>query len=204
MLLELNDYKSLRGIEDTDRDAALMLGLEAAEAAVKSITGESFATASGVSTKTFDYNGSGFLTTPYFTTATAVAVDGQTLGSEFYTVGPPEGPPFNTISPGAGPSSPLMGFRRNLDTYFGCWWARRACRVAVTAEWGWPAGAPADVKMAVAMLTDEFAPKEDADAEGVQARAIESYSVVYGSSNSAGELPPQVRELLATYTRPRF
>lgn len=205
MVLDLPTYKSLRGINDAERDAALKIALEAADARIRSETGVDFNEAVVTESRDFAYNGSGVLVTPYFSAITAVAINSVGIPVECFQPGPAEGPPYCMISLDARGPSPLMGFTRNLDTLYHTYW-KRSSRVTVTATWGWPDGAPGDVKLAAAILADEFAPAgAEGDDANVVAKAIESYSVSYGPrSTGAYPLPPQVAELLEPYTRPRF
>lgn len=205
-ILALADYKTLRGITGTARDAELQIGLDGAEDAVMRYTGRDFTAAETTQTKTYPYNGSGILTVEDAVTVTSLTIDGVAVAPELYFLGGP-GPPYSLIELDAFPfGSPVMGFRRNLDTLMPR--LPRTGRAAVTGTFGWPGQAPGSVRMAVAYLVDEFAPEEAGDASGVQAKSIESYSVVYQPAEADQEgsdrLPPRVEQLLAPFVRPRF
>lgn len=207
-ILSLTEYKTLRGITDTDRDNSLTMALAGAEDAVLRYTGRDFTTAETVQTKTYTYNGSGILAVDDVVTVSALTVNDATVTDDYYFLGPAaDGPPYSLIEIDAcGFGSPLMGFTRNLDTLMP--WRRRRGRAAVTGTFGWPGAAPGSVKMAVAYLVDEFAPEHAGDSTGLQAEGIDSYNVVYqaAEADQTGEdrLPPRVEQLLSNFIRPRF
>lgn len=209
-ILSLSAYKSLRGIDagDMTRDAGLEIAIDAAEDTILRETGRDFTAAETTSTKTYQYNGSGVLAIDDVVTITELTADGSAVGDDAWTLGGPNGPPWCLILfNGPVHGSPQMGFSRNLDTLYNCWW-RRESTIAITGTWGWPGAAPASVVMAATYLVDEFAPKHPGDASGLAAESIESYSVVYQSAEAdqtgAEVLPPRVAQLLSPFIRPRF
>lgn len=214
-ILTLAEYKTRRQIVEAnpERDEAIEAALASAEDAVLQYTGRDFTTPQGVETREFPWEvHSTVLETDDFVgkpTAIAFEIPGVGAANIFptnaYWCGPREGPTHFWIdfTPAQNLSSTsvgVMGFTRNLDTYFGSGGGADAVNVKVTAEFGWPGDAPASVKQATTWLVDEFFRKEGTQGD-VQAEAIANLSYVYQRISEQNQLPPRVITLLDPFRR---
>jgi hypothetical protein len=215
-ILTLKEYKKRRQITEasTERDEAIEAALESAEDAVLQYTGRDFTTAQADETREFPWEAhTTILETDDFVgkpSAISFEVPGLGAASPFPTsafwVGPREGPThyYLDFTPArsrlSSPSIGVMGFTRNLDTYFSDSGAPDAVTAHVTAEFGWPGDSPASVKQAVTWLVDEFFKKEGTQGD-IQAEAIANLSYVYQRISEENSLPARVISLLDPYRR---
>ena len=212
-LIELAEYKAFMGIQsgDTRNDPQINALLEAASRAVISYTGRNFEPAEGSSTRTYLYDGSGFLDIDDCTDITSVEVatpnaTTQALSENEYTVMPSGGEVSHYLILHGGVSpygiSPEMGFTYNLDTYPMI--ALKQPTVQVTATWGWEE-VPQDVKLATALTVSEvLSGTSGGHGEGLTAEAIEGWSRAWGSRQggmTALMIPNRARDLLVNYQR---
>lgn len=203
-ILPVSEYKTLRGITGTERDAALAIALPAAEDAIERHCDRDFRSAPTSATREYGLQGA-YLPTDDFVSVSAVSIDGRSISSSAYRAAPPGpwGVYFGLELSGRGPS-PLMGFESNLDTLSN----RALSTVSVTASWGWPEDLPESLKLAVAAFVDELVPAAgEGNDSGLAAQSIESYSVVYDtpqSTDEAARMPPMVTTLLQPFVRVRF
>lgn len=214
-ILTLAEYKARRQKTESsvERDEALEAALASAEDSILQYTGRDFTTPQVVETREFPWEvHSVILETDDFVgkpSSISFEVPGVGAAAVFptnaYWLGPREGPTHYYIdfTPSKNLSSPsigAMGFTRNLDTYFGSRGGADAVNVLVTAEFGWPGGAPASVKQAATWLVDEFSKSEGTQGD-VQAEAIANLSYVYQRISEENTLPPRVTTLLDPYRR---
>jgi hypothetical protein len=214
-ILTLEEYKARRKKTEAsvEADEALEAALLSAEDAVLQYTGRDFTTAQAVETREFPWelHTTVLETDDFVGKPSSITFEVPGIGSaapfptNVYWLGPREGPTYYYIdfTPAANLSSPsvgVMGFTRNLDTYFGQGGGIDAVTVKVTAEFGWPGGAPASVKQAVTWLVDEFCKSEGTQGD-VQAEAIANLSYVYQRISEENTLPARVTTLLDPYRR---
>lgn len=214
-LLTLSEYKALMGIgvTDTRDDVQISALLETASVAVETYTGRDFDQTNGAATtRTYLYDGSGFLDVDDCSAVTAVSVvypNAATFvldGSE-YSAMPDRGSVVYYLvihsAIGAGGGSPEMGFQWNLDNYHRPGGTKQPS-VSVTAVWGWPS-VPVDVKLATSLTISELISAANSGrGEGLSAEAIEGWSRSYGSRSAAAPalaIPNRARDLLAAYQR---
>lgn len=218
-ILTLEEYKKRRQITETSmlRDEALTAAKASAEDAVLKYTDRDFTTAQALETREFPWEiHSTVLDTDDFVgkpSEIVFEIPGVGAAGFFqtnaYWVGPREGPTYYYIdfTPArnlAAPSIGAMGFERNLDTYFSRGDNIDAVTVKVTAEFGWPGGAPASVLQAVTWLVDEFAAKATPTGEELQSEAIADLAYAYQRDQTKERpavLPPRVQQLLDPYRR---
>lgn len=215
-LITLNEYKALTGLDPTNThyDAMVTAMIPAASRAVATYTGRDFGSALVTETRTFQYDGSGFLDIDDCVSVLSVsltvsgAVDAVVLRDTEYLPMPPrrdDSPVYYYIlMPGAqyGGISGEMGFTRNLDVYMaeGRYLGMPPV-VNVTAQWGWPV-VPDDVKLATAWTISEW--RARSDSEGLASESIESYSRAYSRGEQGQEVfavPSRVRDILAMYAK---
>lgn len=204
-IIDLDEYKMRRQLVEAsaERDEAIEAALASAEDAVLQYTGRDFSIEPMLNTKAYMYDGSGILETDDFVNLVTVSAEGTAFAATNVVPGPREGATFYWLDfTGVPRQSPAMGFTRNLDTIFARseGRGRRYVEVHVTAEYGWPGGAPASVKQAVTWLVDEFFKKEGTQGD-VQAEAIANLSYVYQRISEQNQLPPRVITLLDPYRR---
>lgn len=215
-LITLSEYKELLGLDpQTAPDDAQVTGLlPAASRSIRKYTDRNFEIAATPATRTFQYEGDGFLEIDDATTITAVTSDlgytGQTypLDATEYTAMPyresaDDDPHYYVlVSSYRLPASPEMGFERNLDT-LGV--LPQLPTINVTATWGWPI-IPADVKLATA-ITVQGLLKSTANAAGsggaLTSEAIAGYARSWQppDPNSLLAIPNRARDLLLPYQR---
>lgn len=209
-LITLSEYKTFVGKEPSDNrdDPQITALLPAATRAVISFTGRSFdQVAEGIATtRTFEYDGSGFLDIDDATNISAVSTDAGVAGSDYpldsdeWTAQPHAGEVYYYLIIHGGRwlgGSPEMGFERNLDTLPQTF---KSPLVKVTAVWGWPA-VPADVKLATAWTIQDAVAKPSGSQT---AEAIEGFSRSWGGNLGGAQqlaVPNRARDLLANYAR---
>lgn len=204
-LVSLEQLKAMLGVDHNQDDARLYLALWVASAAVRSFTNRSFARANQTTTRTYQYDGSGWLEIDDASAITAVVLDGVTLSADYdFSLGPDRGvmtPDGGAIyewielRPGMG-QSPEMGFERNLDTLWLFGTRRRYAAAAVTGTFGWPQ-VPADVQEAAILTASALVETPEGPFDS---RAIDSYSYSQGSAGRDA-IPPRAKELLSPYRR---
>lgn len=210
-LLTLPEYKSFTGIDVTDDrdDTRITSLLPAVSRVIRSYTGRSLEVVTGAAiTRTFQYDGSGFLDIDDCTNVTAVATDASVPGQTYellqdeWTAMPHSSEVIYYIIVHGGPLGGIsreMGFERNLDTME--FIPGRRPVMNVTAIWGWPA-IPEDVKVATAWTLQEWLSKTSG--ENLTAEAIEGYSRAWGGRGgalTALAIPNRARDILAAYQR---
>lgn len=214
-LLTLAEYKTFVGLDPTDtrNDARIGALLDPVTRAIEIWTARDFSVSAGVAlTRTFQYDGSGFLDIDDAVSVTGVTVnvpnaDPYVMDSMEWTAMPDNGPVVYYLLIHGGVNvfgiSPEMGFERNLDQY-----PMRSYKpntLTVTATWGWPE-VPSDVKLATAWTIQDWTSK--ASAENLTAEAIEGYSRSWGAkgggSSPALAIPNRARDILAAYQRIEF
>lgn len=222
-ILTLAEYKTRRQITEAsvERDEAITAALAAAEDAVLQYTTRDFNTAQAVETREYPWEiHSTILETDDFVgKPTGVTFEVPGLGdagvfpTNVFWVGPREGtthyyldftPARNLSTLSVG----MMGFERNLDTYFTRGGTVDAVTALVTAEFGWPGESPASVKQAVTWLVDEFYSQPPGVGAGggeeLQSESIADLTYAYQrepTKERAAVLPPRVQQLLDPYRR---
>lgn len=210
-LIDLTTYKNLMGVQsgNTRDDAQITALLEPASQAIQTYTGRNFALATTSSSRSYLYDGSGFMDIDDCTAVTTVQVTypnttPYTLTSDEYQAMPDGNPVYYYLILYGGIAaygiSPEMGFTYNLDQY--PFTQYKPPTVSVTATWGWSA-VPYDVQLATALTIQNFVATKNA-AEGLSAEAIEGYSRSWGSRQglmTAMAVPNKARDLLAAYQR---
>lgn len=212
-IIDLSEYKELLGIQsgDTRNDAQIEALLPAVSRAVRTFTGRSFVLTDGTSsTRTYLYDGSGFLDIDDCSVVTAVTTDAGVVGQTFtmdttqYTVMPQDDSDvyyYLVVNGGPFGISPEMGFTYNLDT-IGI--KPKDPMISVTAQWGWPE-MPDDVRLATALSAAEMLSKgPGSQSDGLTAEAIEGWSRSWGGRTgamAAMAIPNRARDLLANYQR---
>jgi hypothetical protein len=214
-LITLNEYRAYKGWEAgyIDKDPQVTALIPGASAAIINYTGRDFGSVLVTETRSYEYDGSGYLDIDDATAVTAVAVEIPHFPDSELTVDqwramPPrrdDSPVFTYLSlPGWGYGvSPEMGFLRNLDVY-----AREGrlglnpSMVKVTGQWGWPT-VPEDVKLAMFWTLDEWFGRTEG--EGLAAEAIVDYSRSYQRGTQlmpeASAVPGRAKDILSHYAR---
>lgn len=220
-ILTLAEYKTRKQISEAEpeRDLAIEAALESAEDAVLQYTGRDFNTAQAVETREYPWEihttileTDDFVGKPSSVTFEVPGVGGSTTPYPLaaYWVGPREGKTcyYLDFTPSraylSSVSIGVMGFERNLDTYFERSGGNvDAVTAYVTAEFGWPGDSPASVKQAVTWLVDEFNEVTDTGEE-LQAEGIANLTYAYQrepTKERTASLPPRVQQLLDPYRR---
>lgn len=214
-LVTLADVKTSMAIQasDTRKDAMISQVIPAASLAVQNYTERDFGSASVTETRSFEYDGSGYLDIDDATALTSVSFtvphsSNIDLSTDDWYGAPSrrdDSPVFwyIVIRGSQWPTSPMMGFERNLDVL-----AREgryptvSTTALVTGTWGWPV-VPQDVKLATLWTIQDWLTKPPS--EGVTSEAIESFSRSYGSrsgnSMPALAIPNKARDILAQYQK---
>jgi hypothetical protein len=208
-LISLAEYRAIMGYDPTytiDNDK-ISASLSAASQAVRTYTQRSFVVSSIAETRSYQYDGSGFLDIDDCTVVTGLTTDAGVVGispialdSTMWTAMPFNGPIYNyiVIAQNLLPPSVAMGFERNLDQIG---YVAKPPMVNVTATWGWPA-IPDDVKMATAWVINNWLTRPSGDQ--VTSESIEGWSRSWGGRNGAAvsyAIPERARDLLAGYAR---
>lgn len=216
-LLTLDEFKERIGtpLSDTRKDALYTSSLSAASSVILNYTDRDFGVAEATETRTFEYDGSGYLDIDDAVDITAVAFtvrgsDDIALDTLQWSPQPQRSArtPVYTglILPTYGEhfmgASPAMGFTRNLDLL-----AREGRlpgsipgSVKVTGTFGWPV-VPEDVKLAVVWTIQDWlaAPK----ASNLTAESIEGFSRAWGriGGQESRAIPSRALDILAQYDR---
>jgi hypothetical protein len=201
-ILDTAGYKTLRGIDDTNRDAQITAALPPAEDAIASYIERDILEDPVTEVRRFRYEGP-IVNIDDASAINGVKIDDLTLveGEQYVAEPQDHTQPFYWLDLGpftGRPASPLMGFTRNEDVLG----ARGFRYVTIDAEWGW-AAAPAAFKLAVALLVDEFANERSSHA-GKSAEAVAETSVVWEAPESGLSppvLPPAVEQLVNRYRK---
>lgn len=211
-LITLAELKAAMGIAagdvDVVRDTKLTQAITNASRAIITYTDRNLASSLVTETRTFEYDGDGFLEIDDAAAVTAVSLNWfnytQVLDPALNLWRPePYGYPVFTymiLPTYTGQINPEMGFRQNLDVL---WKERRMSTLPLTASvtgtWGWPV-VPADVKQAAIWTAAAFS-EEPGD---MRSESIEGYSWTRESNRNtleAGALPDRAKDLLAPYIR---
>lgn len=206
-LITLNEYKLAVGIPvtDTSKDAQVQQALDWATDVIRLYTGRDFDADPVTETRTFAYDGSGFLDIDDASAVTAVSVNNRTVSPQYYVLGPDNGghdgiyawienlPHYEQFH-----SAFEMGFTRNEDrTGLG---GGRPLRASVTGTFGFPDVPPA-IKQAVVWITAAYVQQPGP----FISESIEGYSrttALPGSANTA--LPARAQEVLDLYVSPNL
>jgi len=190
----------------TGSNAKLDQAITNASYAIRAYTERHFAEAGSTSTRTFLYDGSGFLTIDDASSVTVVKLDNQTLTQNLDWLAMPDRgiytPDVQGVYewlelPSYREESPQMGFMYNLDTL---WWRyKRHHTVDVTGTWGW-ATVPGDVQQAAIWTAAYFAetPKP------YISQTISDYSVTTMQDAPNDAIPERAKALLNPYRRVKF
>lgn len=216
-LVLLEDVKTSMAIQPSDnrKDAMIEQLIPAASLAVQNYAERDFGSASVTETRSFEYDGSGYLDIDDASDLTAVSFSVPHAANFDLTVDDWYGAPsrrddspvfyYIVIRGGSGlyPISPAMGFTRNLDVLAAEGrYPTVSTTALVTGTWGWPV-VPEDVKLATLWTIQDWLTKPPS--EGVTAEAIESYSRSYGSRTGntmpALAIPNKARDILAQYQK---
>jgi hypothetical protein len=212
-LLTLNEYKTLVGIDPTDNrdDAKYSAAIPAASLAVRNYAERDFGAPLVTETRSYEYDGSGFLDIDDATEITKVEfiiprAANVELEEEQWYAAPArrdDSPVFYylVLTTPLG-INPHMGFTRNLDVLWNEGRLPYLSRTAqVTGTWGWPT-VPDDVKLAVVWTIQDWTTKPSG--EGLTAESIEGYSRSWGNragASAALAIPNRARDILANYQK---
>lgn len=212
-LATLDEVKGLLGIATTDTrsDAQFTNMIPVASDAIRAYTQRDFGTSAVSETRTFEYDGSGYVEIDDATAITLVEfvvpnTANISIPSDQWTAKPYGGPIFNYLQIFADYTgvNPWMGFARNLDVLYDEGRLRTATAVvAVTGTWGWPT-VPGDVKLALAWTLQDWKSKGSSD--NLTSEAIEGYSRSWAGRAATNAIPAlaipnKARDLLANYLR---
>lgn len=199
-LITLAEAKLFLGVTGTAEDARITELIEGVTAVIQNYTGRNFADNPASSTKTFIYDGSGFLEIDDCTAVSAVTMDGATLTTDEFIAQPFNGPVYTwlDLSPFYSQSWE-MGFTRNLDTPFGRRrLINRSVQVQVTADWGWP-DVPKDIKQAALWTLNDWHDNPD----DLISESIAAYSKMRAAKpiGGSGVIPERALKILDLYIR---
>lgn len=211
-LLTLSELKALLNDTTVYNDAFYTAAIPTASVAISNYTDRDFASPQTTATRTYEYEGDGYLDIDDADSITAVEFvvpsgPNVALSTAQWRAEPPRSvrtPVFTYIMLPGGYyfTSPEMGFKQNWDVWAADYgWNQLPPQVAVTGVWGWPV-VPSDVKLAAAWTIGEWnSRREDS---GLTTEAIEGYARSWGrgmSVNDALAIPNRARDLLQTYMR---
>lgn len=212
-LATLSEVKALLniGASDTRFDAQWTAMIPTASDAIRAYTQRSFGTTAVSETRTFQYDGSGYVEIDDASTITLVEfvvpnASNISLPSDQWVALPYNGPIFTYIQLYADYTgvNPWMGFNRNLDVIYdeGRLGTQTAV-VAVTGTWGWP-DVPGDVKLALAWTLQDWSSKASSD--NLTSEAIEGWSRSWAGRAASQQIPAlaipsKALSLLANYLR---
>lgn len=199
-LVNVSEY--VVAVGDTNEDTAhlqkLDLLLKWASTAVRNYTDRDFGSETVTEARTFVYEGERIVELDDLTAATAVSLDGVSLTSDYWRLGPQnstdnvyywiEVPPFSG-------ASTALGFKENLDV-LGLPPLRT---ISVTGDWGWPE-VPNDVKQAVVWTMGELL----SDQSAYNSESLAEYSYARGGGGPAflpEAIPQRAQRLLEHYRR---
>lgn len=201
-LVSLDEVKAALGVNDNTQDYPLSLFIKRASTAVRNWTERDFGTANETETRSYEYDGSGYLDIDDASAVTELSITyagfTRPLTADDWRAQPYEGPVYTYIvMPGQyGSASSAMGFRYNLDVY-----ALEGrvltlpLTVDVTATFGWPE-VPEDVKQAVIWTVASF----KSNPAPTVSQSIEGFSQSVGSAPLEA-IPVRAKELLAAYQK---
>jgi len=215
-LIDLTEYKELLGLDPQvdPSDGQVTALLPAASRSIRKFTDRNFEVAGTPAARTFQYEEEGFLDIDDCTAVTAVTTDlgytGQTytLDPTEYTPMPyresPDDDPYYYMIVGSRrlPTSPEMGFERNLDRIG---FLPMLPTITVTATWGWHV-IPSDVKLAAAITVQELLASSKTSSPGggpLTSEAIAGYARSWSppNPNQLLAIPNRARDLLLAYQR---
>lgn len=201
-ILSVEQYKALRGITDTKRDAQIAAALPSVEDAIVRYIERDVLSDLVTEERKYRYEG------PIVNIDDAAEIEEVKIGTavlvrdeQFIAEPYDRSQPYFWLD--LGPytlrrASPEMGFMRNEDVL-----GTSTFRfVTVKAEWGWATIPPA-LKLAVAMFVDEVA-GANARERGISAEAVADTSVVYEAPESGMSppvLPPAVEEIVNPFRK---
>lgn len=207
-LIQPSEYYTSQSIASGDITAPLSAQIQQAitfaSEAVRNYLDRNIGDPLVTETRTYEYDGSGYLDIDDAASVTAAALSYGTVDLSLDTTqwrAQPYGRPVFTylllpVEGGRHPS-PEMGFTQNLDIL-----AREGrlgtlpTLAKVTGSFGWP-DVPGPVKQATILTVQEFVAEDpEYDAE-----AIESYSRSRSTQGTRTAIPDRARELLAPYVR---
>lgn len=214
-LVTLNDYKAFVGIpaSNTQYDAQISAIIPVVSDALLTYTGRDFAAPLVTETRTYEYDGSGYLDIDDAAAVTEVAMTWPNSSPLVLTTDQWRAMPqrrddspvyYYILMPGFyGGIDGEMGFTYNLDVLM------REGRfmglpplVDVTAQWGWPV-VPESVKLAAYWTLAEWIGRES---EGLTSESIESYARSWqragGGLAAAPAIPSRALDLLAYWIKP--
>lgn len=209
-LITLEQLKIAEGIQagDTDeaRDKRYEQAIKGASAAIRKYADRAFGIEAKAGTRTYEYDGSGYVDIDDAMTVTEVTFIFGTLetplSSFYWRPEPQEGPPYSylTIPHWAGIYSPEMGFTYNLDVISkDRGWPGLIPLVKVVGEFGWPE-VPSDVQQACIITAGALSEKPTAHAS----ERIASYSwaqSIRGDLTDVTAIPARAMDLLEPYIR---
>lgn len=216
-LITLDEFKIRNGtpLTDTRKDALYTSAIIGASQVILNFSDRDFGVTEVTETRSFEYDGSGYLdiddavdiTAVSFTVPNSpdIALDPlQWTGQPFRSLRSPvyTGIVLPTFGPQYHGMSPQMGFTRNLDLL-----AREGrlpgsipSVVKVTGTFGWPS-VPEDVKLATVWTIQDWlaAPK----AANLTAESIEGFSRAWGriGGQESRAIPSRALDILAQYDR---
>ncbi len=212
-LTTLTTVKTLLGIPNPNvpgpDDAKYANALEAASALVRGYAQRTFeVTEVGAvpTSRTFEYDGNGYLDIDDAHSIISVSIAGGWVGSPSYSLSLDEWAAYPVSSAVKawirlpqnywGIGSPEMGFTRNMDQL---WYKYpfKPSLVTVTATWGWDT-IPADVQRATAWTAIELSDKP----LPYQSESIANYSRTRGPNSEADAIPERAKAALAPYIIP--
>lgn len=210
-LVSLAKYKRAIGETDGANDTLHTEALDDASQAVLDWTDRDFGVTPVVATRSYPYDGSGFLEIDDATTINSVTFAGAVITPPRYKArseGPAltygvvsylELPPFST-------ESGEMGFMNNLDVYLTRYGpVYREVDVVINAAWGFTP-VPGSVERAVIITAAAYEADEGRSAVGLAAKSVAEVAESYVQSEAAGRagddpLPKRAQSLLAPYRR---
>lgn len=203
-LITASEYKASQGITGTELDARLNALIPAASLAIKNYTGRNIGDTLVSGSRTYEYDGSGFVEIDDASALTSVVVSGSTLASNAWTAEPYAGPVFTWIAftpglLGAPTISPQMGFESNLDQLWP--WLTQPPRVVVSGTFGWPT-IPTDVKQAAIWTVESWLSERPGN--DISGESIAAYSVQYAFQQPGLDqdaIPARAQALLNPYRR---
>lgn len=197
-LLTLDELKTALDITDSTQDAKLTQLIEDVSDVIRSHCNRDFATDTAPSTRTYTYDGKGFLDVNDLVpgSVTAVAIRGVPLAPEMWLEQPVgedvttwlELPPANGVDL-------EMGFTRSLDKY-GWFYASTPATVTVTATFGWP-DIPRAVRRAAIWTAQDWLDNPDTDIQ----ESIDGYSHTRTPDSSDDAIPMRAQTILERYIR---
>lgn len=215
-LITLAEYRTFVGTDPTDTrdDNKISARIPAVTQAIRSFTERDFGSGNVTETRTYEYDGSGYLDIDDASAISQVTIPYDTgdviLDADEWIPKPErrdDAPVYNYLLlpayVGAGLGSPEMGFTRNFDVYYR---ERRfrplTAKIEVTATWGWPV-IPEDVKVAAYWTLRDWMERDSG--EGLASEAIEGYARSWaragGEVTNVLAIPSRARDILVNYAK---